>query len=51
MNEEEVKELKAEIERLKRVIVELTAAMKVLTENDARTKTFIDRVETLLKEN
>lgn len=46
--EQTVEELKAEIARLKIVVRELTAAVKVLTEKDERAKEFVARVEGLL---
>lgn len=45
---DEVAELKEEIRRLKEVVKELTAALKVLADKDERAKAFIDRVESLL---
>lgn len=45
---DEVSHLKREIARLKEVVKELTAALRVLSDKDDRAKTFIDRVEQLL---
>lgn len=45
---QEIAALKAEIERLRIIITELTEAMKILTDKDDRAKAFIERVEGLL---
>lgn len=45
-----IKELRAEVERLKEIVKELTAALKLLTEKDERAKEFVVRVEQLLSD-
>lgn len=49
MMEDKIAELEAEIERLKQVVKELAAALKVLTDKEARAAEFVARVEELLK--
>jgi hypothetical protein len=52
MNDEDIiKELKSEVERLKQVVKELTEAVKVLTASDERAKQFVSRVENLLQDS
>ena len=46
-----VAELKAEVERLKQIVRELTEAVKVLTEKEERARAFVARVEELLNGN
>lgn len=50
MTEPTLEELHTEINRLKRVVKELTEALRLLTEKDERAKTFIERVEELLND-
>lgn len=41
----EILELKEEVARLKEIVVELTLALKVLTEKDNRSQDFLERVQ------
>lgn len=45
---EEIKTLKAEVERLTLALKEMTAALKLLTEKEERAAAFVARVESLL---
>lgn len=47
----EISELKAEIERLKQVVKELTAALKVVAVRETSAQAFIERVEVLLNDD
>lgn len=47
--EDKIAELEAEIARLKQVVKDLAAALKILTEKDERAQEFVHRIESLLQ--
>lgn len=45
---EEIESLKAKVERLEKIIREMTEAIRVLTESEERAARFVERIEALL---
>ena len=47
MPDKEIDRLNTEVDALKKIIIEMKEAMKLLTEQDDRARVFVERIESL----